>query len=390
MKKLLYGTSALVAAGLLSSGPALAADPISLSLGGNFAFAFGWVDEDDSTGQPGNLDRSHAFAESSEVIFSGNTTLDNGVAVTVQIELEGSTQSDQIDENFIRFSSDAMGSLELGGRDGAASKMLTLGPLVDFNHGVGVAEFTYVNFGTNDVTFIAPAGRGSDSLKISYFTPVISGFRLGISYEPEPSIDGGDGNRTGAVSVDTVTGTTADTTASEFIELGVEYVNNFGDVSFRGSVLYAQGNQEGTAGAGQFLDDNTLWNVGVQLGFGAFTIGGAYQRAEQESGDRNIREEADDSYRISATFATGAWLLGAGYGNRQLDDNETGANSPNGAAQANLQDEASVWGLTAKRTLGPGVTVSAGLRVWDIEDGANAPAANNDATNVFLATRLAF
>ena len=381
MKKLLYGTSALVAAGLLSSGPALAADPISLSLGGNFAFAFGWVNEDDSTGQPGNLDRSHAFAESSEVIFSGNTTLDNGVAVTVQIELEGSTQGDQIDENFIRFSSDAMGTLELGGRDGAASKMLTLGPLVDFNHGVGVAEFTYVNFGTNDVTFIAPAGRGSDSLKISYFTPVISGFRLGISYEPEPGIDGGDGNRTGAVSVDTATDTAADTAASEFIELGVEFVNNFGDVSFRGSVLYAQGSQEGTAGAGQFLDDNTLWNVGVQLGFGAFTIGGAYQRAEQESGDWNTQEEDDDSYRISATYATGAWLLGVGYGNREIEDNSTAA----GAA-----DEASVWGLTAKRTLGPGVTVSAGLRVWEIEDGANAPAANNDATNVFLATRLAF
>ena len=381
MKKLLYGTSALVAAGLLSSGPALAADPISLSLGGNFAFAFGWVNEDDSTGQPGNLDRSHAFAESSEVIFSGNTTLDNGVAVTVQIELEGSTQGDQIDENFIRFSSDAMGTLELGGRDGAASKMLTLGPLVDFNHGVGVAEFTYVNFGDNDVKFIAPAGRGSDSLKISYFTPVISGFRLGISYEPEPGIDGVDGNRTGAVSVDTATDTAADTAASEFIELGVEFVNNFGDVSFRGSVLYAQGNQEGTAGAGQFLDDNTLWNVGVQLGFGAFTIGGAYQRAEQESGDWNTQEEDDDSYRISATFATGAWLLGVGYGNREIEDNETAA----GAA-----DEASVWGLTAKRTLGPGVTVSAGLRVWEIEDGANAPAANNDATNVFLATRLAF
>ena len=122
-----------------------------------------------------------------------------------------------------------------------------------------------------------------------------------------------------------------------------------------------------------FLDDNTLWNVGVQLGFGAFTIGGAYQRAEQD--------KDDDSYRISATFATGAWLLGAGYGNRELDDNVTAT----GAA-----DEASVWGLTAKRTLGPGVTVSAGLRVWDIDDGANAPEANNDATNVFLATRLAF
>ena len=146
MKKVLYGTSALVAAGLLSSGPALAADPISLGISGGFAVGFGWVNEDSAVGQPGANDRDHAFAQSSEVRFTGNTTLDNGVTVTVGIELEGESQADNIDENYLRFSSDAWGSIELGGRDGAASKMVTLGPMIDFNHIVGVAEFTYINF----------------------------------------------------------------------------------------------------------------------------------------------------------------------------------------------------------------------------------------------------
>ena len=379
MKKVLYGTSALVAAGLLSSGPALAADPIALTLGGNFAYAFGWVNEDDGVGQPGNNDRSHAFAESSEVHFKGSTTLDNGVAVTVQIELEGSTQGDVIDENFIRFRSDAWGSLEFGGRDGAASKMLTLGPAVDFNHIVGAAEFTYINFGTNDIKFIAPVGRGSDSLKISYFTPVISGFQLGVSYEPEPGIDGA-GGRNNAVTVDTITGTTAAGATSETLELGVNFVNNFGDVSFRGSALYAKSSQEATAAAGQFLDDNTTWNVGMQFGFGAFAIGGAYDNKETNSSVRAVREVDNIQWRLAATYSTGAWLLGVGYARRDQDDETVvGGN-----------DEATVWGVTAKRTLGPGVTISAGVRVWDLDDDDNAIAAQNSATNVFVATRLGF
>jgi predicted porin len=377
MKKILYGTSALVAAGLLSSSPVLAADPISLSLGGNIAVAFGWVNEDSAVGQPGFNDRDHAFAQSSEVHFNGNTTLDNGVKVTVSFELEGESQADNIDENWLRFSSDAWGTIELGGRDGAASKMVTLGPMVDFNHIVGVAEFTYINFGTNDIQFIAGAGRGSDSYKISYYTPDISGLQIGISYEPEPGIDGQ--GPTNAVTPDTATAAATGAT-SENVELGIRYKNTFGDVAFTGSFLYANGSQEGTAAAGEFLDDNTSWNIGVNFSFGAMAIGGSYDAKETNSSVRATREVDNTSYRVAASYMTGAWVLGIGYGNRVQGD-ETVA----GGA-----DEATVWGLTAKRSLGAGVTVSLGLRVWDISDDDGAAAATNDATNVFVATRVGF
>jgi len=377
MKKILYGTSALVAAGLLSSSPVLAADPINLGLGGNFAFAFGWVNEDSGIGQPGLNDRDHAFAQSSEVHFSGSTTLDNGVKVTAVIELEGESAGDNIDENFIRFSSDAWGSIELGGRDGAASKMLTLGPLVDFNHIVGAAEFTYINFGSNDIFFIAPAGRGSDSYKVTYYTPDISGFQLGISYEPEPGLD--NGAQSNAVAPDTTTAA-VDGATGETVELGIRYKNTFGDVAFQVSGLYANGSQDGTAGAADFLDDNTSWNIGVNFSFGAIAIGGAYDSKETNSSDRDVREVDNNSYRLAATYKTGAWVLGVGYASREQGDETVVGGA----------DEATVWGLTAKRSLGAGVTVSMGLRVWDISDDDNAAAAENEATNVFVATRVGF
>jgi hypothetical protein len=378
MKKVLYGTSALVAAGLLSSGPALAADPISLGLSGNFAYAFGWVSEDDGVGQPGRNDRGHAFATSSEVHFSGNTTLDNGVTVSVAIELEGDTVGDTIDENYIRFASDAWGSIELGGRDGAASKMITLGPLIDFNHILGVAEFTYINFGTNSIQFIAPVGRSSDSLKISYFTPDFSGLQLGISYEPEPGIDGNAGNRTGAVSVNNITGTTAAGATGETVELGIRYKNTFGDVGFTGSAIYANSKQEATAAVGQFLDDNTTWNVGVNFAFGAFAVGGIYNVQETNSNVRATPEVDNIQWRMAASYRTGDWVLGMGYAKR--DQGVAGSTT----------DTATVWGITAKRSLGAGVTISTGVRIWDINDDLNAAANENSATNVFVATRIGF
>ena len=375
MKKVLFGTSALVAAGLLSGG-AMAADPVSLGISGFFGWGAGYVSEDDGVGRPGNNDRNHAFAQDTEVIFSGSSDLDNGTKVTVQIELEGDSVGDQIDENFIRFSNDSWGTIEMGGRDGPAQKMLTLGPAVDFHHIIGTAAFSYINAGTNDTGgAIFVLGRLSDSYKVSYYTPRMGGFQIGVGYEPEPGLDGG--NQTNALSPDT--STTAGSN-SEFIEVGLNYVGDFGDASVRGGIMYAHGNQEGTAAVGPLLDDQTIINVGAQVGYGSVTVGGAYQSGDVNHNAGAVRTGDDIAWRAAVSYSMGAWLVGAGYAKRSLDD-ETVAGG---------QDEATVWGLTAKRTLGPGITGSIGLRVWSIDDDDNAPAAENDATNIFVSTRVGF
>ncbi len=384
MKKVLLGTSALVAAGLMSTG-AMAADPISLGMSGNMAMAFGYVSEDDGTvggvAEPGLNDRNHSLAQSGEIHFKGSTTLDNGVKVSVVVELEAQSSGDEIDENFLRFSSDAWGTIELGGRDGAASKMLTLGPAVDYNHIIGAAEFIYVNSGGGDTgAFIYPVGRSSDSPKISYYTPRFNGFQIGVSYEPEPGLDSGTGV-SGGGAVDTITNVATSGQISEVIEVGLGYVGNFGDVSFKGSFLYANGSQERVAQAADFLDDQTWWNVGAQIAFGSIAIGGTYNAAEVNNSVQTLRTGDDISYRVAISYSMGPWLFGAGYAVREKDDlNST----------ALKQDKSSVWGATAKRTIGPGVTVSAGVRLWDIQDDDNVQSAENTATNVFVATRVGF
>ena len=85
MKKILYGTTALVAAGMLASGSAAAADKVKMGVGGYFQAFFVVADQDDSTGEPGANRRNHGVSREGEII-------DHGVAQGI-IEKAGSWYS---------------------------------------------------------------------------------------------------------------------------------------------------------------------------------------------------------------------------------------------------------------------------------------------------------
>jgi len=87
MKKVLIGTSALIAVGLLTAQGASAADRISLGVSGNYRVLGGFVNQDDGTGQSANGSRNHGIGTDGKINFSGSTTLDNGIEVGVRVEL---------------------------------------------------------------------------------------------------------------------------------------------------------------------------------------------------------------------------------------------------------------------------------------------------------------
>ena len=78
MKKFLYGTTALVASGMVA-GAASAAEPISLGLSGYYTSVLAFSDDD----APGTGDTS--VKQDAEIIFSGSTTLDNGLTAGVEV-----------------------------------------------------------------------------------------------------------------------------------------------------------------------------------------------------------------------------------------------------------------------------------------------------------------
>ena len=103
MKKALLATSAIIAAGVIAA-PAIAAEkkaagPIALKLGGYFTLMGVHTSQDDGAGQPGNNLHDNMITREAEVSFSGSTTLDNGVSVGVDVQLEAETCGDQVDES---------------------------------------------------------------------------------------------------------------------------------------------------------------------------------------------------------------------------------------------------------------------------------------------------
>ena len=119
MKKNLLASTALVAAGVLAANGAFAqSQPISLSVGGYAERWVGFASFEEGTTDVNDID----VQEDSEIIFSGSTTLDNGLTFGVNVQLEGQTAGDTIDETYI-FVSGEFGEIMLGDEDSAAYAM---------------------------------------------------------------------------------------------------------------------------------------------------------------------------------------------------------------------------------------------------------------------------
>ena len=135
MKRALLGTSALLGVGIVVN-PALAEEPIRISIGGYYKTAYMVIDDDngvlddddDESPQLGhNTNRDGLFSDA-EIHFLGSTVLDNGLEVGVQIELEGEDQfNDKVDEAYVWFGG-GFGELRVGSDDDALHKACVIPP----------------------------------------------------------------------------------------------------------------------------------------------------------------------------------------------------------------------------------------------------------------------
>ena len=140
MKKLLLGSTALVAGGLVAA-PAMAADPIKIGVGGYYQFFVntGAIEGSYALDGTSTQYRSLSINQEGEIFFTGSTKLDNGTTVGIVVELEGwnagsssavssatgvpsGVSVGQIDETYM-FAFGDWGRVELGSRDMATYRM---------------------------------------------------------------------------------------------------------------------------------------------------------------------------------------------------------------------------------------------------------------------------
>jgi len=180
MNKLLIGT----AAAALFVSPAVAG-PMAVTVGGYYNSVVYSQDVD------GTDTRDIGIHNDAEIIFKGKGKAKNGMesGFQVQLEAEGSGESDHIDENYIYVKGD-FGKVEIGAENNAAYKQQVMAPKF-------LVWKTYDNnFKTwGEVSdFDKPHldGVESDALKINYYSPKINGFQFSYSLTPDASDTSGD------------------------------------------------------------------------------------------------------------------------------------------------------------------------------------------------------
>lgn len=313
MNKLLLGSAVAVLA--LAAVPAFAQDDstLKLNVGGHFKGYVNYTDQDDElTG--GTSVNDFDILRQTEVHFGGETTLDNGLTVGAQIEAVADAGDDfAVDESYV-YMAGTWGRVNFGDEDGAAYLLQVAAPSGDDNID-GIRQFINpINYGAPGTALGALYGlsgvysggldydndiAGNDD-KITYLTPVFSGFQAGFSWTPEAGDDVSEGNN----------GNSLDTpfTFDNVWEAAARYEGSYNNV---GMIL----------GAGYTWADSDTdeWNVGADLDMGPFGLGAVYTEFNVDDVLPGVDFESQ-TWVAGVDYTTGPFKIGASYLNNEVDD----------------------------------------------------------------------
>src|SRR5688572_3325691 len=372
MKRALLGTSALLGVGIAVS-PALAEEPIRISIGGYYKAAYmgisddnGVIDDDDDEGaQLGHDTNRDGLFSDAEIHFLGSTVLDNGLEVGVQIEVEGEDHfGDQVDEAYAWFGG-GFGELRVGSDDDALHKACVIPPGGSSNFSAfspnqwaantGGLMSAFAGFGDNSIC----TGVDGDAQKLIYTSPVLGGFQLTTSYTPSGA-DETHGDGVGAhIGMPTNTPGQSRHNTSAPLNYGYEGDGWGLAASLGGSWEgHKEEDNDSFGGANVNFGEQDFYQAGLNLFIGNFAVGVGGEIYNDLS---DIRFEGEritvDSWvaGVGMSYAHDAWIFGAQYSHRE--DEFTISIDEGGKADLS-QDR--VIG-TATYLLGPGMNFDASV-----------------------------
>jgi predicted porin len=306
MRRVLLGSTALAAAGLLAAH-ATAADGITLKIGGHYKGAAGVVLSEDFSAAAGVASsslRDYVFKQDVEVNFEGNTVLDNGLTVGAAVELEAQTDSeDQIDSVYAYFSG-GFGEFRFGDTEEAYAQFCYLVPSASELFGADSPDINFSNAGiagygaTNGTCY----GIDDNSTKLVYFSPTFGGFKFAASFTPDNTED----------TRNTVAGAGTrfrndDGQNSENLSLAAQFAQEFNGVTLTlGGGGTFSFNKEANPNNTR---DARGYNAYAQIEFSDITIGAATELRQ------NLGDDGADQwvYGIGATYDLDDWTFGLGW-----------------------------------------------------------------------------
>lgn len=395
MKKSLLGSTALFSTTFLSMGLAAtaadASEGIKLSLGGFFRTTYMLNFDDDGAGELGNDRNTDALSPNGEIHFKGEATLDNGLTLGVQIELEAEEEGDQIDESFA-FIEGGFGQLRLGNDDSALENACITPPGLSTNF----SAFSPDYWAANDSAAISSAGAivaptsnsvclgvDGDATKMVYYSPDWGGFSFALSYAPDGAAEGA-GNSGGHNGM----GARGDDSSQHNVSAYLTYAHE-GEgwgLTWGGGVNF-EGRADGDGAANDDDEDTAdFYQSGLVLTFGDFALGGAVQYYRHFGNTIDVDAEGWVAGG-GASYTIDALTLGLQYS--RLDfENET----PDDDFDVTRDRVVA----TAEYAVGPGISLDASLGytwvdVKGADAGSDADAADDyDAFEIGIGTAFNF
>ena len=371
MKKHLLTSTALVAAGMMAvSAPAIAGSK-SLVLKGDTRQLIGVGENDDAfdaaNGQRVGFDQQ----TDGEIHFVGSVTLDNGIKIKTNVQLEANSAAvdsgnDDIDEHWMRISG-SFGEVRLGTMDDAAMAMTT-GYLGTWGTAAGILPAFDItdwvtNPGTVSTSTVARVDSTSDGNHISYFTPRTAGFQVGASFIPSTSED--DDN-------ERALNTAGD---SDGYSIGVNYVTKFGGAKVGAAFGYGT-NKESTVNR----SDPEVYGVAFTVSSGPFKVNASYVDRDDQTNDNGVTTVAgQETFEIGVKYSAGGNAFSIGY---------QAAEAKTSAGTAFDGDEHTAMVISYSRALMPGVSFLVSGIMADFDNGVAGAAANTSNKGTGVATGL--
>ena len=350
MKKILLGTTALIAMGLVS-GQANAADKISLGLGG-FMNQYVAYSDNDATATTANPDaQNDAISQygDTEIYVSGSTTLDNGLTVKAMVQREGDKGNSGNDVSNLTISSDGFGQLLLGSDVGAAKKLGNKAPNVG---PLGITDVDAFGVSTSIVNGTTSSeADGDKSAKLRYISPSFSGVSVAISHAPDQ-----DSANSEVVATDGDSQTQfAVAYSGEVSGMGVEL--DLGRVQSQGSAA------QKTRG-------------GLVVSMGGFSVGGSYAAmSDDDEGNATTDDSLDgNAWDLGVGYATGPYSFAVTYAESEIDATSADTDS----------DEATIWKVGGSYDMGAGVSLVGQYAKGKYQNEENSLVSGNNPS-VFLA-----
>ncbi|MES2984291.1 MAG: porin [Pseudomonadota bacterium] len=392
MKKILLGTTGLVAVALLAT--AASAETPKVTLGGFSDFQAGITGDD----KDGAAVRSTGFRNDNEITVKVDGKSDAGLGYGAEIDLEADSTADADNQGVnasrtFTYLEGGWGRVELGGNKSAAANLrVDASTLAAATGGINGSWTYFVNgtgAGANQLNNAANAGfvttsklpseHGSanalgdestyNATKVTYYTPKFAGFQAGASYTPQL------GDRGQTVARSNIAGLT------DVIDLGLGYEGTFSGVKVAAAGTYETASATGAAAAasaGYGTEDVNAWNLGALVGYQGFSLAGSYANA-------------DDTGKLGSDAEY--WTLGLGYTAGPVGVSATYLASTVDYAGSTADNDFQNIVLGAEYKLAPGLTPYAEVSFYDFDanqSNAAAGAYNNTGTTLILGTQVAF